>query len=184
MSDQASLYSASFLYDDGALKDFEALYAKKRETPPGTRIMLALLGGAGAVYFGFMLYKDGMQFTRVGWLLICSVLLVLAFTRSDKRRDDTPAKYRKHYLSRHAAFKFDDEGLEMRLEGQKNYARSKYKDVYGLNETDLCLYFIVKGRAYYILPKDSIADGKADELKKYVEKKCARKFQRYELNQA
>ncbi|MBR1561527.1 MAG: YcxB family protein [Clostridia bacterium] len=175
------LFRLSFLFDEAILGDFEALYLQKKDMPLSTRVVLGVLGAAGALYFGYMTYKEGAQLTRIGYLLICSVLLVLAFSRSGKRPDDTVAKYRKHYLNRHATVAVDEEGIELRLEGQKNYARSKFKEVYGLYETDLCLYCVVKGKAYYILPKAYVADDRADDLKKYLEKKCAKRFQRYDI---
>ena len=65
----------------------------------------------------------------------------------------------------------------MQLENQRTHAKSKFKDVYGLIETDLCLYFMIKGRAYYILPKDSIQGGTLEEVKKFLQRKCAKHFQ-------
>ena len=164
------------------LSDFEALYLKKKEISPATRIVLGALGAAGAVFCGWMLYKSGFQFTYVGYLLICSIMLVVALSRPGKRPDDTVAKYRKYYLDRRADFKVDEEGLELHLEKQKNYARSKFKEIYGLSETDRCLYCVIKGKAYYIIPKDAVADGKADDLKRYLEKKCGKRFQKYEIS--
>ena len=177
----AGLFRASCLYDEAALRDFEALYRFKKEMSPGTRAVLGVLGAAGCVYFGWMLYRDGFQITRVAYLLICSLLLVLAFPRSGRRQDDTASKYRKAYLNRHVTFAFDDAGFEMRLEGQKNHARSKYGDVNGLFDTDRSFYFVIQGRAYYILPKDAVADGRADELKKFMERKCKKRFQHFDL---
>ena len=174
-------FHAAFLYSDEVLGDFEAMLAQKRETPMGTRVLLGVVGGGGAVYFGWMLYQQGFDLMRVGYLLICSVMLVLALSRRTSRQDETPARYRRHYQNRHATFDFDEEGLEMRLEGQKNYARSKYKEVYGLFDTDRCLYIAIKGRAYYILPRDGLTEGSCDDLMKFLEKKCAKKFQHYAL---
>ena len=177
---EKALYSASFVYTDVILKDFEALYLEKKKLSPTARIILALLGFAGVVYFAIMLYREGWRVAYVGYLMICSVLLVLAFSRGKSRPDDTIAKYRKYYLNHRVSFHFDGAGVEMKLEGQKNYARSKYREVYGLNETARCLYLIVKGRAYYILPKEAVG-GECDELKRYLQKKCGKKFIPYEL---
>ena len=165
MSATNGLFTASCVYTDDILRDFEALYLQKKELSPAARAVLGALGAAGAVYFGFMLWKEGLQLTRVGYLLICSILLLLALSR-DRRAD----------------FKVDEEGLELHLEKQKNYARSKFKEIYGLSETDRCLYCVIKGKAYYIIPKDAVADGKADDLKRYLEKKCGKRFQKYEIS--
>jgi glucose-1-phosphate adenylyltransferase len=70
----------------------------------------------------------------------------------------------------------------MHLEGQKNYARSKFKEIYGLFDTDMCFYFVIKGKAYYILPRDSVEGGSDDDLKKYMEKKCGKRFVHYDTN--
>ena len=183
MSEQQDkgLFRAGFLFNEAILGDFESLYLQKKEMSPSTRIVLGVLGAAGALYFGYMTYREGAQITRIGYLLICSVLLVLAFSRSGKRPDDTVAKYRKYYLNRHATIRVDEEGVTLKLEGQKNYARSKFREIYGLFETDMCLYCVIKGKAYYILPKESIEDGAAEELKKYLEKKCGKRFQHYDV---
>ena len=85
-------------------------------------------------------------------------------------------------MNKGATFVIDDSGVELKIEGQQNYARSKFKEIYGLFETDLCFYFIVKGRAYYIVPKAGIEGGTADEFRSYIQKKCMKHFQKYELN--
>lgn len=182
MSETGGLFNAAFIYTEEVLKDFEKLYIEKKEMSPAARIILGLMGGAGAIYFGYMIYKEGAQLTRIGYLMICSIMLVLALSRNSKRPDETIAKYRKYYLDRHATVKVDEEGIELKIEGQKNYARSKFREIYGLFDTDRCLYCVIKGKAYYIIPRDGIADGKADELKKYLEKKCSKRFQHYALD--
>jgi len=174
------LFSAAFTYTDAVLSDFEAMYRQKKEISPAMRIVLGALGAVGAVYFGWMLYKDGLSLTRVGYALICAVLLVVALSGGGKRPDDSTAKYRKYYQDKQATFKIDENGVEMHLEGQKNFARSKFKEIYGLYDTDLCFYFVIKGKAYYILPRDSVQGTGADELKKYMEKKCGKRFLHYD----
>ena len=178
------MFQADFTFTDAILDDFEALYLDKKETPLATRVALGALGGAGAVYFGYSLYAEGVQLTRICYLLICSVMLVLAFSRSGKRPDDTLAKYRKYYLGRAVHYRIDDEGVEMKLADQKNPARSKFREVYGLFDTDRCLYILINGRAYYILPKDSVAGGAAEDLMKYLRKKCGKSFQHFDLKKA
>ena len=174
------LFHAAFTYTDAVLSDFEALYRQKKEISPAMRIVLGVLGAAGAIYFGYTLYRDGISFAGVGYVLICSVLLVLALSRGGKRPDDSTAKYRKYYQGKQATFDIDESGVEMHLEGQKNYARSKFKEIYGLSDTDMCFYFVIKGKAYYILPKDSVEGAGAEELKKYMEKKCSKHFLHYD----
>ena len=178
---EKALYTASFVYTDAILKDFEALYLEKKKLSPAARVILALLGFAGVVYFAIMLYREGWRIAYVGYLMICSVLLVLAFSRGKSRPDDTVAKYRKAYLNHRVSFHFDGTGVEMKLEGQKNYARSKYREIYGLNETARCFYLIIKGRAYYILSREALGS-EAEELKKYLQKKCGKKFLAYDID--
>ena len=180
---EKALYAASFLYTDAILKDFEALYLEKKKLSPAIRIILGLLGFAGVVFFGIMLYREGLRIAYVGYMLICSVLLVLAFSRGKSRPDDTVDKYRKSYLNRRVSFHFDETGVEMKLDGQKSYARSKYQEVYGLFDTALCFYIFVKGRAYYILPKDAVAGGESEELQKFLQKKCKKHFQHFDLTE-
>ena len=176
-------FTASLVYTDAVLRDFEALYLEKKKLSPASRVVLGLLGAVGAVYFGWMLYREGAQFTRVAYLLICSLLLVLAFSGSSRRPDDTVRKYRTAYLNKRATFSFGSDALEMKLEGQKTWARSKYREVYGLFDTALCLYILVKGRAYYILPKEAVAGGESEELLKYLQKKCKKHFQHFDLTE-
>ena len=175
-----ALYRASFVYKDAILSDFEQLYMAKKEIPRSTRLILGGVGLIGVVFFGWMLYREGFQFTRLCYMLIASVMLVLAFSRGKARPDGTVDKYRRHYHNRRCEFSIDEEGIEMHLEGQKNYARSKFKEIYGLFDTDLCFYFVIKGKAYYILPKDALAD--PGEFGKYMEKKSHKRFQHYDLN--
>ena len=178
----AGLFTAAFTYTDAVLSDFEAMYRQKKEISPAMRIVLGALGAVGAVYFGWQLYRSGFQITYVGYLLICSILLLLALHRSSRRPDDTTKKYRKYYQDKGATFTVNDGGVELKLEGQQKYARSKYKEIYGLFETDLCFYFAIKGRAYYILPKAGIEGGTPDEFRAYMQKKCLKRFLKYELN--
>ena len=176
------LFHAAFTYTDAVLSDFEAMYRQKKEISPAMRIALGVLGAVGAVYFGIMLYREGLHFTRVGYMIICSVLLVLALSGGGKRPDESTAKYRKYYQDKRATFTIDDSGVEMHLEGQKSYARSKFREIYGLFDTDMCFYFVIKGKAYYILPKDGLEGGNADALKKYMEKKCGKRFMHYDTS--
>ena len=178
---ESGLFHADFTYTEAILDDFGAMYLQKKEISPATRIVFGVLGGLGAVYFGYMIYREGLHFTRICYLLVCSLLLLLAFSRGGRRPDDTLGKYRKYYLNHRVSFKIDESGVEMHLEGQKNYARSKFKEIYGLYDTDLCFYFVIKGKAYYILPKASVEGGTVDELKKYMQKKCAKRFQHYDV---
>lgn len=175
------LFSAAFTYTDAVLSDFEALYRQKKEISPALRVVLGVLGAAGAVYFGWQLYKNGLQLTRVGYLVISSLMLVVALSGGGKRPDESTSKYRKYYLDKGVTFRIDENGVEMHLEGQKNPARSKFREIYGLYDTDLCFYFVIKGKAYYILPKASVEGAGPDELRKYMEKKCSKRFLHYDV---
>jgi len=175
------LFKAGFTYTDEVLSDFEAMYRLKKEISPLTRAVLGVVGAVGAAYFGYMLYREGLQFTRVGYTMICSILLLVAISGGSRRSDGSTEKYRRYYLGKRADFRIDENGVEMHLEGQQNYARSKFREIYGLFDTDLCFYFVIKGKAYYILPRDSVEGAGPDELKKYMEKKCGKRFLHYDL---
>ena len=181
-SKNKALFQASFVYDRETLDDFERMYLDKKTISVPARIVLAVIGVAGAVYFGLSLYREGIRFgwesvAQVGYLLICSVMIVLAVSRGMARPDDTLDKYRKYYTDRRCTFQVDEEGVEMHLEKQKNYARSKFREIYGLYETERCFYFVIKGKAYYILPKGAVRGGTVEELRRYMERKCQKKFQ-------
>ena len=175
------MFHAEFTFTEEILGDFEAMYLQKKEISTPMRVVLGALGVVGALYFGYMIYRDGAQIAWIGYLLICSVLLVLAFANGRKRPDDTTAKYRRYYHGKKATFTIDDEGVQMHLEGQKNYARSKFREIYGLFDTDRCLYFVIKGKAYYILPRESVSGGSDEDLMKYMQKKCGKRFLHYDI---
>ena len=156
------------------------MYLEKKKLSVPARIVLGLVGAAGAVYFALALRREGFRIAYIGYLLICSIMLVLAFSRGSSRPDGTVGKYRKYYLNRRASFRVDESGVELKLEDQRNYARSKFKEIYGLYDTDLCYYFVIKGKAFYILPKSALGDD-SDALAAYMQKKCAKHFLHYDL---
>lgn len=179
---QSGPFRANFDYTEEVLKDFEKMYQIKRETPLAMRIVFGLLGFIGAVYFGYLTYRDGFQFTIIGYLIICSLMMLVALSKGKNRPDESVGKYRKYYLNKTVSFLIDENGVEMRLEGQKSFARSKFKEIYGLFETDMCFYFVIKGKAYYILSKAGITEGAPETLKKYMQKKCAKSFLHYDVS--
>jgi len=174
-------FTASFVYTDEILSDFEALYLAKREVRPLTRLICGLLGAAGAVYFGYMLYSEGAKVAWVGYLVGCSLLLVVAVSGGRNRKDGSIEKYRKYYLGRRADFRIDEDGVKMQLEKQKNPAASKFREIYGLFETDKCFYFVIKGKAYYIVAKKAVTGGTPEELSAYMQNHCQKKFLYYQV---
>lgn len=92
-------------------------------------------------------------------------------------------RYRKHYLNKKAHVLLDDSGVELKINGQKSYARSKYRDVYSLLETEKTFFLEIKGRAFYILPKDGM-DGGTDALRDFLQKKCRKHFMNYDVSKA
>lgn len=177
-----SAFRAEFTYTDAILSDFEALYRAKGTVSLPTRVVLGVLGAVGAVYFGFELYTQGLGIARIGYLIVCSLMILVAL--SSRRRsgaDGTLEKYRKYYLNQKVAFRIDENGVEMKLQGQKNFARSKFSQIYSLLETDTCFYFVIKGKAYYILSKAALSQEDADALRKYMEGRCKKKFQHFQL---
>lgn len=133
MQSQSSMFQASFVYTDEILSDFEQLYHLKGSLSPVARIICGVLGVAGAIYFGFQLYRHGFQIATAGYLIVCSLMILVAV--SSRRRsgaDDTLKKYRKYYENHRATFRMDADGVDMKLEGQKNHAHSKFRQIYGL----------------------------------------------------
>ena len=96
--------------------------------------------------------------------------------------ESSAERYRKHYLNKKVHVLVDDNGVELKLNGQKSFARSKFKDVYSLIETGKTLFLEIKGRAFYILPKDGM-DCSAEELKAFIQKKCGKRFVQYDVGQ-
>lgn len=175
-------FSISFPYTNEILSDFEALYWTKGRLSPAARIICGAVGALGAIYFGLSLYREGLNFVHIGYLVVCSLMILVAC--SSKKRsgsDATLQKYRKYYLNKTASFRLDDNGVEMKLEGQRNHARSKYQQIYGLFETKKCFYFVIKGKAYYIISKDALSEEDAGRLRSHMERRCRKKFQYYDL---
>lgn len=176
-----SVFTASFTYTNAILSDFEALYLKKKEVRPLVRVLLGLLGTAGALYFGYMLYLEGMNLVRIGYVVVCSLLLLVALSAGRRQNDGTVEKYRKYYQDRKVDFQISESGVTMQLEKQKNRSQSKFTQIYGLYDTDLCFYFVIRGKAYYIVSKKAVSGGTAEELAAYMEEHCKKKFMHYDL---
>lgn len=175
-------FRADFVYTEDILADFETLYQVKQRMSPLARVLCLTFGAVGAIYFGYSLYTDGLGPTRIGYLIVCSLMILVGCSGARRSgSDETLKKYRKYYTDRRVSFLIDENGVEMRLEKQKSYAKSKFQQIYALYETERCYYFVIKGKAYYILSKAAIKGGTAEELKKYMEQKCKKKFQFYDL---
>lgn len=175
-------FQIEFPYTDEILSDFESLYWAKSRLSPAARILCSAVGALGAVYFGLSLYREGLNFVQIGYLVVCSLMILVAC--SSKKRsgsDATLQKYRKYYRNKTVSFLIDDTGVEMKLEGQRNHARSKYQQIYGLFESKQCFYFVIKGKAYYIVSKAALSADEADRLRSHMERRCKKKFQFYEL---
>ena len=175
-------FKGIFTYTDEVLSDFEAMYRAKTSVSPVTRLVLGLVGAAFAVFFIVMMILKGFS---VGFLVPAitgALVLLLSLLIGHKKADSSVERYRKHYLNKKAHVQLDDSGVELKLNGQKSYARSKFRDVYSLLETDKTLFLEIKGRAFYILPKDGM-DGSLDDLKAFLQKKCAKRFQYFDLNE-
>lgn len=172
-------FLARFTYTEEILQDFEGIYNRKKKVSPITRVVCGAIGLAGVIYFGLQLYRVGMSVARVGYFIACSLLILVAFAGGGDRGDETISKYRKHYKGRQAEFRIDEDGVYMQLSGQKNHAQSKFSQIYGLCETEKCFYFIIRGKAYYILPKAAVKGGTAEELAAYMQKKCKKSFMSY-----
>lgn len=174
-------FTADFIYTDDILADFAAVYQLKKKVPPLTRLVCALLGAAGAIYFGYSLYTSGLSVARVGYLIGCSLLLLVAVSGGRDRNDGTIDKYKKHYAGRKASFRIDEDGVWMQLEKQKNQAHSKFDQIYGLYDSGQCFYFVIKGKAYYIISKKAVTGGPPEDLAAYMQAKCKKTFLHYNV---
>lgn len=182
MQSQVSVFQASFVYTDEILSDFEALYRHKGSLSPMARILCGALGIAGTIYFGLQLYRHGFEIVTTGYLVLSSLMILLAVSsRQRSGINDTLKKYRKYYENHQVTFHIDADGIDMKLEGQQNRAHSKFRQIYGLFETEHCFYFVIKGKAYYILSKKSLPQEDADALHTYMQQQCKKKFQFYSL---
>lgn len=174
-------FTASFIYTDEILQDFMAVYNRKKQVHPGTRVVCAVAGLAGILYFGRMLYTDGMSTARIGYLVTCSLLLLVAVAGGRDRNDNTTDRYQEYYAGRRVDFRIDGEGVWMKLSDQESEAHSAFQQIYSLCETGKCFYFIIKGKAYYIISKEAVSGGTPEELAAYMERHCQKKFLRYRV---
>lgn len=174
-------FTASFIYTDEILEDFMAVYLIKKQVHPGTRVVCAAGGLAGILYFGYALYAQGMSVARIGYLMTCSLLLLVAVAGGRDRNDGTTDKYQQYYAGRKVDFRIDEEGVWMQLGDQKNQAHSAFSQIYSLCESDRCFYFIIKGKAYYIVSKAAVSGGTAEELRSYMQTHCQKKFLHYKV---
>ena len=97
------------------------------------------------------------------------------------RNDGTTDKYQQYYAGRRVDFRIDEEGVWMKLSDQKNEAHSSFNQIYSLCETDKCFYFIIKGKAYYIISKEAVSGGTPEELASYMQSHCQKKFLHYKV---
>lgn len=176
-------YKGSFVYTDEVLTDFEAMYRMKTAVSPITRLAVALIGAAGTAVFAVLMAMKGFSVAFLIPLVFSVLVLLLGLFMGRKKADSSVQRYRKHYLNKKAHVLLDDSGVELKINGQKSYARSKYKDVYSLLETEKTFFLEIKGRAFYILPKDGM-DCSADELRDFVQKKCRKHFVTYDVSKA
>ncbi len=175
-------FSADFVYTDALLKDFEKFYQEKQKTRPAVRIVLGIFGAMGALYFGYGLYTEGFGITRVGWLIACSLMLLVAFSSGHGNgADNTVDQYRKYYLNVGVHFDINEDGVQMQLATQKKGASSKFTKIYGLYETEHSFYFVIKGKAYYIISKKAIEGGTPEDLHDYMESHCQKTFLSYSV---
>lgn len=182
MQKQDTTFQTSFVYSPEILSDFQSLYTRKGSLSPVARIFCGVLGAVGGIYFGFQLYHHGFDIATTGYLIVCSLMILVAL--SSQRRNgtqDTCQKYRKYYEDHRVTFHVDANGVDMHLEGQKHHAHSKFHQIYALYETQLCFYFVIKGKAYYILSKQELSPEDTDALRAYMQQQCKKKFQFYSL---
>ncbi|MBR4193381.1 MAG: YcxB family protein [Oscillospiraceae bacterium] len=173
-------FKGIFVYTEEVLNDFEAMYRMKTAVSPATRLVLGLIGAAGMLVFLVLMLLKGFSVGFLVPMVLFALILLLAFAVGRKKADSSVERYRKHYLNKKVHVQVDDNGVELKINGQKSFARSRFKDVYSLLETDKTFFMEVKGRAFYILPKDGM-DCSAEALKNFVQKKCGKRFVKYDV---
>ena len=176
-------FKGIFTYTDEVLSDFEAMYRMKTAVSPVTRLIVVLLGAAGTALFAVLIAMKGFSVGFLIPLIFSALVLLLGLTMGRKKADSSVQRYRKHYLNKKAHVLLDDNGVELKINGQKSYARSKFKDIYSLLETEKTFFLEIKGRAFYILPKDGM-DGSTEELKDFLQKKCRKHFVEYDVRKS
>ena len=141
-----------------------------------------MIVAAGILVFLVLMLLKGFSVGFLVPMVLFALILLLAFAVGRKKADSSVERYRKHYLNKKVHVQVDDNGVELKINGQKSFARSKFKDVYSLLETEKNLFLEIKGRAFYILPKDGM-DCSVEELKAFIQKKCGKRFVQYNVGQ-
>ena len=175
-------FKGIFVYTDEILRDFEAMYRMKTSVSPVTKLVMGLTGAAGTLVFLVLMLLQGFSVSFLFLMAAFALLLLLALFGGRRKVASSAERYRKHYLGKKVHVLLDDNGVELKLNGQKSFARSKFKDVYSLIETEKTLFLEIKGRAFYILPKDGM-DCVTEELKAFIQKKCGKRFVQYDVGQ-
>ena len=180
MANEKAQYKGIFTYTDEVLSDFEAMYREKSAVSPLTRIVMGLIGLVGLGIFVALMVLKGFNIVFLVPAILFGLILLLAVIMGHRKADSSVSRYRKHYLDKKAHVQLDDKGVELKINGQKSYARSKYQDIYSLLETEKTFFLEIKGRAFYILPKDGL-DGRPDDVKEFLQKKCRKHFVHYDV---
>ena len=176
-------YKGNFTYTDEVLKDFEAMYRMKTAVSPATRLVMTLVGAVGAAVFAILIAVKGYSVVFLVPLIMFALILLLGLAVGRRRADSSVERYRKAYLNKKAEVTLDTNVIELKISGQKSYARSNYKDVYSLLETEKTFFLEIKGRAFYILPKSGM-NGSAGDIRAFVQKKCGKHFVTYDVSNA
>ena len=176
-------YKGYFTYTDEVLNDFEAMYRMKTAVSPAVRLGMTVIGVAGIAVFGVLILLKGYSVGFLVPLVLFALVLLLALAAGRKKADSSVERYRKAYLNKKAQVTLDTNVVELKLEGQKSYARSNFKDVYSLLETEKTFFLEIKGRAFYIIPKAGM-NAAAEDVKEYVQKRCGKHFVYYDVGKA
>lgn len=120
----------------------------KTAVSPAARLLTSLLGAAGTALFAVLMILKGYSVGFLIPLVFFALILLLGLLMGRKKADSSVERYRKHDLNKKIHVLLDDDGVELKINGQKSYARSKYKDVYSLVETEDSFFLEVKGLAW------------------------------------
>jgi hypothetical protein len=175
-------YSASFKYTPAVLDDFQKVYRQKQQLSTPVRILFFVLGCTGVVFFGYSLYTSGLNIAYIGYLVICTILILISLQKGRNRNDDSLDRIVRFYNGKKADITINEEGVEMHIEGQTNYSKTPFKKVHGLFKTDNCYYIVVGSKGYYIFPKHAVDTDDLPSFEKYLEGKCKNRFITYDLN--
>lgn len=144
------------------MTDFEEFLAKQSAISMKSRILFGMLGVLCVIGSGTLLYRQDFSLSAVGFVVVGSLLLLMAFRKSKPRSNP----YRNALTGKKIDLVVDDNGVRMDVDG-KLTSSARWKKIHGAFESEKCFYIETGVNAYFIIDKKAASP----DLRKLLEKK-------------